>query len=192
MNSCNGLFFDHSFLFWCLCCKKQTLNRLGDRNCHNECPRSYPMERMDCQPIFIHWKKDCLERERERERVSVCVCVCDITSYLTLLIILQGLFDLSSVHFSCSVMSNSLWPHELQHTMLSCPTPILRVYPNSCPLSQWCHPTISSSVPFSSCPQSFPASGSFQMSQLFVLGAKVLEFRLQRQSFQWTPRTDLL
>ena len=64
------------------------------------------------------------------------------------------------------------------------------VHPNPCPLSRWYHPTISSSViPFSSCPQSFPASGSFQMSQFF---ASVLEFQLQHQSFQWTPRTDLL
>ena len=63
-------------------------------------------------------------------------------------------------------MSNSLWPHGLQHTRPPCPSPTPGVYSNSCPLSQWCHPTISSSVvPFPSCPQSFPASGSFQMSQ---------------------------
>ena len=66
-------------------------------------------------------------------------------------------------------------------------------YSNSCPLSRWCHPTISSSViPFSSLLQSYPASGSFQMSQLFAQVAKVLELQLQHQSFQWTPRTDLL
>ena len=65
--------------------------------------------------------------------------------------------------------SDSLRPHESQHTRLPCPPPTPRVHPNSCPLSQWCHPIISSSiVPFSSCPQSFPASGSFQMSQLFA------------------------
>ena len=70
-------------------------------------------------------------------------------------------------------MSSSLRPHELQHARLPCPTPIPRAYPNSCPLSQWCHPAISSSViPFSSCPQSFPASGSFQMSQLFTSGGQ--------------------
>ena len=75
----------------------------------------------------------------------------------------------SSVQFSCLVMSNSLWPHELQHARPPCPSPTPGVYPNPCPLSQWCHPTISSSVvPFSSYPQSFPASGSFQMSQLFT------------------------
>ena len=71
----------------------------------------------------------------------------------------------SSVQFSHSVMSNSLQPHGLQHAMPPCPSPTPRVYPNSCPLSQWCHPTISSSVfPFSSCLQSFPASESFQIT----------------------------
>ena len=79
----------------------------------------------------------------------------------------------SSVQFSCSVMSDSLRPRALQHARPPCPSPIPRVHPNPCPLSQWCHPIISSSViPFSSCPQSFPASGSFQMSQLFTSGGK--------------------
>ena len=77
----------------------------------------------------------------------------------------------SSVQFSCSIMSYSLWLHELQHARPPCPSPTPGVYPNPCPLSQWCHPTISSSVvPFSSCPQSFLTSGSFQMSQLFASG----------------------
>ena len=71
--------------------------------------------------------------------------------------------------FSHSVMSDSLWPYGLQHTRPPCPSPTPRVYSNSYPLSQWCHPTISSSViPFSSRFQSFPASGSFPMSQLFA------------------------
>ena len=66
-------------------------------------------------------------------------------------------------------MSNSLWPHELQHAMLPYPSPTLRIYSNSCPLNQWCHPTISfSAIPFSSHLQSFPVSGSFQISQLFA------------------------
>ena len=78
-----------------------------------------------------------------------------------------------SVQFSPSVMSNSLWPHEPQHTRPLSPSPTPGVYPNSCPLSRWCHPTISSSVfPFSSCPQSFPASGSFQMSQFLTSGGQ--------------------
>jgi len=69
-------------------------------------------------------------------------------------------------------MSDSLWPHGLQHAMLSCPSPTPRACLNSRSLSQWCHPATSSSViPFSSCPQSFPASGSFQMSQFFASGA---------------------
>ena len=84
----------------------------------------------------------------------------------------------SSIHvaanqFSRSVMSNSLRPHEPQHARPPCPSPTPRVHPNPCPLCQWCHPTISSSfVPFSSCPHSFPASGSFQMSQLFTWGGQ--------------------
>ena len=79
----------------------------------------------------------------------------------------------SSVQFSHSVVSNSLWPHGIQHTRPPCLSPTPRVYPNPCPLSRWCHPTISSSViPFSSYPQSFPASGSFPMSQLFASGGQ--------------------
>ena len=74
-----------------------------------------------------------------------------------------GIVDFSSIQFSRSVMSNSLWPCGLQHARPPCPSPVLGVYPNLRPLSRWCRPTISSSVvPFSSCPQSFPASGSFQ------------------------------
>ena len=70
-------------------------------------------------------------------------------------------------------MSDSLWPHGLQHARPPCPSPTPRAYSNSCPSSQWCHPTISSSVvPFSSCPESFPASGSFPMSQLFISGGQ--------------------
>ena len=77
------------------------------------------------------------------------------------------------VQFSHSVMSDSLRPHEPQHARPPCPSPTPRVHPNPCPLGRWCHPTISSSVvPFSSCPQSFPASGSFQMSQLFASGGQ--------------------
>ena len=74
-----------------------------------------------------------------------------------------------SVQFSHSVMSDSFWPHGLQFARLPCSSPTPRAYSNSCPSSQWCHPTISSSVvPFSSCLQSFPASGSFPMSQLIT------------------------
>ena len=96
----------------------------------------------------------------------------------------------SSVQFSCSVVSGSLQPHESQHARPPCPSPTPRVYSNLCPLNPWCHPA--SVVPHSSCPQSFPASGSFLMSQLFTWGGRSMEFQLQRQSFQWTPRTHIL
>ena len=79
----------------------------------------------------------------------------------------------NSVQFSCSVVSDSLRPHRLKHTRPPCPSPTPRVYSDSCPLSWWCHPTISSSaVPFSSCLQSFPVTGSFPMSQLFPWGGQ--------------------
>ena len=93
----------------------------------------------------------------------------------TLLVVTnRGLIQFSSVQFSCWVVSNSWRPHESQHSKPPCPSPTPRVYSNSCPSSQWwCHPAISSSVvPFSSCPQSLPASGSWQMSQFFVWGGQ--------------------
>ena len=104
--------------------------------------------------------------------------------------------------FSRSVMSNSLWPHGLQHIRLPCPSPTPRAYSNSCALSQWCHPTISSSVvPFSSCLQSFPASGSFPVSQFFASGGQsirvaasisVLSMKIQDWSpLGWTGRISL-
>ena len=78
-----------------------------------------------------------------------------------------------SVEFSRSVMSSSFWPHELQHPRPPCPSLTPRVHSNSCPLSRWCHPAISSSVvPFSSCPQSLPESEYFPMSQLFTWGGQ--------------------
>ena len=78
-----------------------------------------------------------------------------------------------SLQFSCSVVSDSLWPYEWQHARPPCPSPTPRVHTDSRPSSQWCHPAISSSVvPFSSCPQSFPASESFPMSQLFAWGGQ--------------------
>ena len=84
----------------------------------------------------------------------------------------EGL-QFSSVQFSHSVMSDSLRPHESQHARPPCPSQTLGVYSDSCPLSRWCHPAISSSVvPFSSCPQSLQASGSFPMNQLFTWGGQ--------------------
>ena len=81
--------------------------------------------------------------------------------------------NMMMVQFSHLIVSDSLWPHWLQHTRLPCPSPIPRAHSNSCPSSQWCHPTISCSViPFSSHLQSFQASGSFQMSQFFTWGGQ--------------------
>ena len=106
------------------------------------------------------------------------------------------LMILLSVQFSRSVVSDSLWPHELQHARPPCPPPTPGVHSNSCPSSWWCHPAILSSVvPFSSYPQSLPASGSFPMGQLFAWGgqsigvsalASVLPMKTQDWSLGWT------
>ena len=86
---------------------------------------------------------------------------------------LSLIHQFSSVQFSCSVVSDSLWPHGLQHARPPCPSPATRACSNSCPLSQWCHRTVLSSViPFSSCLQSFPTSGSFKMSWLLASGGQ--------------------
>ena len=98
----------------------------------------------------------------------------------------------SSVQFSRSVMSNSLRPHESKHSRPPCLSPTPRVYLNLCPSSRWCHPAISSSVvPFSSCPQSLPTSGSFPMSQLFTwggqsIGASALASVLPMNTQDWS------
>ena len=98
-----------------------------------------------------------------------------------------------SVQFSRSAVSNSLRPHESQHARPPCPSPSPGVYSNSCPLSWWCHPAISSSViPFSSWPQSLPASGSFQMNQLFAwggqsIGVSALASVLPKNTEDWSP-----
>ena len=103
-------------------------------------PWSYPKSSFEAK-----WGRNKLKKKRLPENVGIL-----------------------SVQFSRSVMSDSLWLHGLQHTRLPCPSPIPGVYPNSCPLGRWCHPTISSSVvPFSSHLQSFPALGFFQISQFF-------------------------
>ena len=108
----------------------------------------------------------------------------------------------SSIQFSHSVVSDSLGPHESQHARPACSSPTPGVYPNSCPSSPWCHPVISSSVvPFSSCPQSLPASGAFPMSELFAWGsqsigvsalASVLPMNTQDWfALEWTGWTSL-
>ena len=104
---------------------------------------------------------------------------------------LAGIF--SSVQFSCSIVSDSLWPHESQHTRPPCPSLAPGVHSDSRPSSQWCHPAISSSVvPFCSCPQSLPASESFPMSQLIPWGAQstgvsALASFLPKKSQGWSP-----
>ena len=99
----------------------------------------------------------------------------------------------SSVQFSCSVMSDYLRPHVLQHARTPCPSPTPGACTNSCPSSRWCHPTISSSiVSFSSCLQSFSASGSFPMSQFFTSGGQCIGASASASAFQWIFRTDFL
>ena len=103
--------------------------------------------------------------------------------------LLKNMYQFSSVAQSCP----TLWPHELQHARPTCPSPTPGVHPNPRPLSRWCHPTISSSVvPFSSCPQTFPASGSFPMSQLFAqggqsIGVLALTSVLPMNTQDWAP-----
>ena len=100
---------------------------------------------------------------------------------------------INMVQFSCSVVSHSLRPHEPQNSRPPCPSPTPGVHPNPCPLSWWCHPTVSSSVvPFSSCPQSFPASGSLLMSQLFAsdgqsIGVSASTLVLPMNTQDWSP-----
>ena len=113
--------------------------------------------------------------------------------FLIQVFLFLSLFSSVPVQFSCSVTFDSLRSHRLQHARLPCPSLSPGICSNSCPLSWWCHPSISSSVaPFSSCPQCFPASGSFPVSWLFTSGAKVLELQLQHQSFRWISRVDFL
>ena len=122
-----------------------------------------------------------------------------VSKYLDTAVILAGfwqsLFCLNrnSIQFSHSVVSNSLRPHGLQYSRPPCPSPTPGVYSNSCPLSRWHHPTISSSlIPFSSHLQSYPASGSFPMSQLFISGGQSIEISastsvLPMNSQDWSP-----
>ena len=100
---------------------------------------------------------------------------------------------LSSIQFSRSVVSDSLWSHGLQNSRLPCPSTIPNTWSNWCPLSRWCHPTISSSViPFSFHLQSCPASGSFPMNQFFTSGGQSIGDSVSASNFQWIFRTDFL
>ena len=108
-------------------------------------------------------------------------------------VLLVSRLEIHSVQFSHSVMSDSLQPHESQHARPPCPSPTPGVYTNLCPSSRWCHPAISSSVvPFSSCPQSLPASGYFPMSQLFAwcgqsIGVSASTLVLPMNIQDWSP-----
>ena len=135
---------------------------------------------MDCSPLgssvhgtlqarILEWVTMPSSRGSSQDRDQTCVS-CIAGGFFTTEPPGKPL-NLYSVQFIHSVMSDSLQPHEPQHARPPCPSPIPRVHPNPCPLSRWSHLTISSSVvPFASCPQSFPALGSFQMSQIFTSG----------------------
>ena len=126
----------------------------------------------------------------------LCLYHLDLCLLLALFLwrnLIEACLSFSSVQFTLSVMSSSLWPHGLQHTRLPCPSPTPRACSDSCPLSWWCHPAISSSViPFSSCLQSFPASESFPMSHFFASGGQSLALQLQHLFVHWKFRTDFL
>ena len=158
------------------------------------------MQRFKFEPQIkkIPWRKKCLPTpvfllgEFHVQRSLVCdnhwgFKELKTTEQLTLSL------QLSSVHFSRSVVSDCLRSHELQHARPPCPSPTPRLYSNSSPSSQWCHPAISSSVvPFSSCLQSLPASGSFPMSQLFAwggqsIGVSGLVSVLPKNTQDWFP-----
>ena len=123
------------------------------------------------KPLWAVWtNKDSITTEHQEKHVFR-VRYCSFTILFSMIMEKSGSSHLPQ--FSCSVVSESLQPQGLQHAWPPCPSSTPGVYSNSCPLSCWCHPTISSSViPFSSCPQSFPASGSFLMSQLFASGGQ--------------------
>ena len=131
-----------------------------------------------------------------RSSLIVLLILCQFPRLILSVITESGLLlsvQFSSVQFSHSVVSDSLWPHGPLHARPPCPPPIPRVYPNPSSSSRWCHPTISSSVvPFSSCPQSFPASGSFPMSQLFAsdgqsIGVSASTSVLPVNTQDWSP-----
>ena len=129
------------------------------------CP---PLQRSQIHPPSSH---SHLANSLSYIHMCLCVCVWHIHEYMYCVINIYVQF--SSVHFSHSVVSDSRRPHGLQHTRLPCPSPKPGACSNSCPLSRWCHATISSSVvPFFSCLQSFPASGYFPMSQFFTSGGQ--------------------
>ena len=130
----------------------------------------------DSYLIFLVWQSLVLLEEGEGSQIKKIIIKC-----------------FSSVQFSCSVVSDSLRPHEPQHARPPCPSPSPGVHSDSRPSSQWCHPTISSSViPFSSCPQSFPESGSFPVSQLLASGGQSTMNIQNKFPLEWTSLISLL
>ena len=118
-----------------------------------------------------------VEKCNRKKYAKLFIAWCSTVLFIAMALYTQEAYLLhssfSSVQFSCSVMSNSLWPHESQHARPPCPSQTPGVHSDSRPLSQWSHPAISSSgIPFSSCPQSLPASETFPMSQLFAWGGQ--------------------
>jgi len=140
----------------------------------------------DCSLFSYDWEGILSVFQKLRHRY------CD-ASHVSLVVMERHVLIFSSVEFNHSVVSDSLLPHGLQQARSPCPSPTPGVYPNSSPLSQWCHPNISSSViPFFSCLQSFPASGSFQMCQFFAssgqsIGVSALASVLLMNIQDWSP-----
>ena len=187
----------HSAVFWRVKCNMYDL--LSVRFCGWKL--THGLSSQQSPPTFSGLFSSVLKAEG-RSVLPCLVTVITVVSVATLMMLLApsplssfpllpclhpSLDQFSSVAQLCPT------PHGLQHARPPCPSPTLRVYSNSCPSSLWCHPTTSSSVaPFSSCPQSFPASGSFPMSQLFALGGQSTGASALASSLQRTPRTDLL
>ena len=145
-------------------------------------------------PLQYSYLENSMDREAWQSTVhGITKSQTQLSETLSLSLFILALDSHPSVQFSLSVVSDSLWPHESQHARPPCSSQTPGVCSNSCPSSRWCHPTISSSVvPFSSCPQSLPASGSFPKSQLFAWGgqsigvsasASVLPMNIQ----DWSP-----
>ena len=137
-------------------------------------PLPKPCPQVCAQRLCLH----CCSADRFRSAVSLDSIIC---------------VQFRSVPFSCAVVSDSLRPHEVQHARPPYPSSTPGVHPNPHPLSQWCHPAISSSVvPFSSCLQSFPASGSFLMSQLFTSGGQSIGASTSASVLPWIFRIDFI